>query len=139
MRVVLDTNVIISGVFFGGAPGTVLQLASRNIITPCFTPSTWQELEEALGYDKFFEQWERLPFSIDELLNALKSNSLIFSEPDGRINVVAADPDDNKFLACALAAAAALVVSGDRHLLALKELQGIPILAPSQFLALIKK
>lgn len=139
MRVVLDTNVIVSGIFFGGAPGAVLELINDNIITPCFTPSTWQELEEALGYEKFFEQWEQSPFSIDEFLNALKSNSLVFPEPSGQPNVVAADPDDDKFLACALAADAAFIVSGDKHLLSLKEFQGIPILAPSQFIALMKK
>lgn len=139
MRIVLDTNVIVSGVFFGGAPGAVLELAGDNIITPCFTPSTWLELEEALRYEKFFEQWERSPFSVEEFLNTLKSNALVFSEPDKQLNIVAADPDDDKFLTCALAAGAAFIVSGDRHLLALKEFQDIPILAPSQFIALMRK
>lgn len=60
---------------------------------------------------------------------------VLFVEPDEPLSEVSRDPDDNRFLECALAAQADVLISGDHHLLSLGSFRGIPILSPAQFLA----
>lgn len=128
MRVVLDTNVFVSGVFFGGIPGRVLE--------------AWRDgrVEVAL-YREIIEEYVRVGeelasrFKGVDLCPALEllavSTTLVSStqlpEPVSR------DPDDDKFLACALAAGADCVVSGDRDLLDISPHEGIVVLSPRDF------
>lgn len=70
----------------------------------------------------------------EEVLNDVLSLSLRVPEPLNILNVVVQDPSDDIFLACALVASADYIVSGDKHLLDLKNFAGIPILTPRQCL-----
>lgn len=140
MRVVLDTNIYISGLFFGGIPRRILDLIEEKFITPCFTIKTFTELERLLYHDKFIKQRNLLSFSIADFLNRIKSYSLIFPQPS-EIPIpiiIKEDLPDNYFLACAILSQVSFIVSGDKHLLKLKKFQGIRIVSPREFLKIIK-
>ena len=134
MRVVIDTNVLVSGIFFGGKPNHIFVLIQERKLVPCFTVATWKEFENVLQYEKFEEQRRILLFMVEDFLKELSGYSLIFPDSDRIPIVIKEDPPDNHILACALLCGASYIVSGDNHLLKLKEFNSIPILSPAQFL-----
>lgn len=135
MKVVIDTNVFISGIFFGGVPRKVLDLIGEKKITSCFTFQTFEELKCLLYHEKFDKQRKLLSFPLSHFLCKLKTSSLFFTqlflEPP---LIIKEDPADNYILACAIAAQASFIISGDKHLLKLKKFRGISILSPKEFL-----
>lgn len=139
MKVVIDTNVFISGFFFGGKPREILNLIEAKTIIPCFIITTLLELTRLLHHQKFTKQRSLLSFSVDDFLSKLKSYSLLFPQPKVIPEIIKKEPFDNHFLACALISRASFIISGNEHLLKLKKFQGIPILTPKQFLKQFKK
>ena len=132
MFVVLDTNIIVSALFWGGVPRKVLELThSKHKI--CFSEETLKELEEVLKYPQFDYHIKNLSFSIEEFLNVLTKNSYIISNPP-ELLIIKEDQDDNKFLACAIACGASFIVSGDRHLIEIKKFKDISIMTPKEFI-----
>lgn len=135
MRVVIDTNIFISGLFFGGMPRQILDFIQEKQLIPCFTVQTFRELQRLLNDDKFAQQRIFLSFSIERFLNQLEEYSLIFPQkPTIPPIIIKEDLADNYILACALVAQVSFIISGDRHLLSLKDFQGIPIISPKIFL-----
>jgi uncharacterized protein len=128
MRLVLDTNVFVSGVFFKGPPYDILDAWRRGKVEMVISPEILEEYsrtgtrlsEEFGGVD--LAPWLRL---------ASSQSTLVISRPLGK--QVCSDPDDDKFLACALACGGAVVVSGDRALLRVSGYKGIRVLSPRQF------
>jgi hypothetical protein len=134
MRVVLDVNVWISGLLWGGIPGQVLRLARSKKITILASDALFLELETTLRREKFQPRIQKRGYTVDDLMSVAKG----FSEFYPNTNVEIAelrDPKDNKILAVALAANAEAIVTGDLDLLVLKEFQGIPIVTPQDFLS----
>ncbi len=129
MKIVCDTNVLISGVLFRGNPREILRLAGQGRLENCISPQILQEVEEVLRRRKF-------GLSSPEISAILELFQQTFTlvVPDQTLNVVAADPDDNAVLEAALGAGATHVVSGDRHLLDLRSWQHVRILSPAQLL-----
>ena len=126
MRVVLDTNVVASGFLWGGVPRQLLQ-AARDKQLQLFTSTTLLlELTDILGRAKFARKLAVAQLSVDQLAERY---ALLVSvvHPAAITPVILDDPDDDHVLACAIAAQADLIVSGDRHLLDLKEHQDIRI------------
>ena len=128
MRVVADTNVIISALMFGGLPGRFLDLALRQRFTLITSTALLDELDEKL----------RGKFAVSEsdarLIRAkLKDNTTVV-DPRFELNAVPDDPDDNRVLECAQAGGANSIVSGDRHLLRIGEFEGVAIVTVRQFL-----
>jgi len=138
MRVVLDTNVIVSGLFWSKIPGKVLGKCQKEY-TLCFTKETFLELRKTLSYPKFTPYIQKLTFTLEEFLVRLVEKALVISKPSQRISVVKEHPSDNKFLACAITGQSSFIISGDKHLLKLKELQGNPIVSPRELLKIIGK
>lgn len=134
MIVVLDTNVLISALFWRGRLQPLGRLIDSRQITLAFSPETADELYRTVHYPhilkKSYEQGINPVFILDLLIAAS-----VMVIPEQKVIVVKGDPDDNKFLACALAAQASFLVSGDKHLLALKSFAGIPIVTPREFLS----
>lgn len=134
MRVVLDTDVFVSS-FFGGKPRQIIDLWVVGQVILCLCPAIIEEyvaVVRRLGLDERPE--------LDELLALFRrghSTSFASSTPD--LRVVAADPDDDKFIACAVALKAEAIVSGDHHLLELGTYIDIPILSPDNFLSRLNK
>ena len=95
----------------------------------------FEELAQVLAYEKFQPRLEQLEMSSAELLAYAINLASVFDVPQERDIIVSADPDDDVFLHCAIAAQAAYVVSGDHHLLDLEKYADIPILTVHDFLA----
>lgn len=139
MRVVLDTNVLISAFLWRGVPKEIFTLAEKGRVAICVNKEMVEEFERTLSYPKFTERLSRLNKTpaqiIDEFLEVVEHYpSRYFPKPQ-----IKDDPSDDMFLTCAISSNASCIVSGDKHLLALKEFQNIPILTPRQFLNRFKK
>lgn len=128
MKVVLDTNVFISGVFFSGPPYQILK--------------AWRDAKiQLVVSEKIFEEYVRVgeilsqqfpEIQLDPILELLTveadfASALDLPEP------VCADSDDDKFLECALAGKAKILISGDKHLLSVSGYRGLKIVTPRQF------
>lgn len=138
MRVVLDTNVIISAFLWQKNLKPIYQAIRAKKITPCFNRATWRELQRALSYTKFSKQLLKIGILAEEITKLLSSRAY-FTISQIRIEQIKDDPSDNYILACALSARASFIVSGDKHLLNLKQFHGIPIFSPAEFLKVIKE
>lgn len=135
MRIVIDTNVWISGLLSTGQPWELLRLAEAGEIELCMAPAMIEELAQVLAYEKFQPRLEQLGLSPTELVAYAMDLASVFEVPHSETIIVAADPDDDIFLRCAIAVGAAYVVSGDHHLLDLEEYADIRILTVHDFLA----
>lgn len=128
-RVVLDTNVIVSGLGWRGPSHDIVQSCLDLQHDLVLSPDLLAEIERVLRYPKFH-------FSDSEILDylAILTESADLVKPDFQVAIVQDDPDDNRVLECALAGGAEVIVSGDGHLLDLAEFEKIPILRPRAFL-----
>jgi putative PIN family toxin of toxin-antitoxin system len=131
LRVVIDTNVIVSALHFGGNPAAVLDLVRRGKVRLLLSPFILEEVSTVLGR-KF--RWETR--RIQEVLSQLKRHAEIII-PRERLAVIRDKDDDNRILECAVEGKAAYLVSGDkRHLLPLRQYRHVRILSPAEFLEL---
>ena len=133
MNVVLDTNTVISGLFWKGAPRQVLDLARSGSITLFTSPELLAELADVIGRKKFAQRMVQAQVTVDELVFGYAALARTI-HPAKIKPVILADPDDDKVLACAIAAKATLIVSGDSHLLDLKEYKTIKIIPVNELL-----
>ena len=136
MRVVADTNTVVSGLLWHGPPRRVLDSARAGIVDLFTTAVLLAELEDVLGREKFIERLARVALTPRDLVFGYAALARLI-EPAAIDPTVLADPDDDAVLACAVAAGAEAIVSGDSHLLNLKGFQGVPILNATDLLARI--
>ncbi len=134
MRIVIDTNVWVSGLLWRGMPWKLLCLAEAGEVELCIAPSMLVELAEVLSYERLQPRLEQLGLASEELVAYALNLASVFEVPEGD-PIVVADPDDDVFLRCATVAGAVCVVSGDHHLLDLGGYAGIPILTVRDFFA----
>ncbi len=133
-RLVLDTNVLISALLFGGVPREILHMVIAGAVD-CFVSSAiLDELREVLQRPKFAFSAEQAS-TITEELSALCE----IVTPSVSIREIKDDPDDDRILECALQAKADVIVSGDTHLLALARYGGTRILNSADFLKQMKR
>lgn len=127
MRIVVDTNVLISGVFFGGFPRKILGEIVRRNLTACATAEIVDEYEEIVQ-----EMIDRKQGHInrDILVPLIRTMEII--EPVTQVKM-SRDPDDDKFLGCAKDARALYIVSGDKDLLVLGRFENIEIITAKEF------
>jgi len=133
VRIVVDTNVWVSGLLWRGAPWELLRLAETGRVTICTTPAILSELAEVLAYERIQARLDQLGLTPAELVGYAMALASVFEVTEGD-TIVLADPDDDVFLRCALAADASYIVSGDHHLLDLGTHAGIPITTVHDFL-----
>ena len=128
MRVILDTNVLVSGLFFSGPPHDILQAWAGGAFELVVSPEILEEYRRVVH-----ELAAKFPsVQAAGLLDFVTVNSLICAtnplpEP------VCDDPDDDKFLACALAGRAGIIVTGDKALLRVEPPRELRILTPREF------
>ena len=131
--VVLDTNVFVSGILFGGKPGQILSRAREGNLRLLLSAEILEEYIKVLSYPKF-------DLRAVDIKRMIREELIPFSEPI-RIHTVVRfireDPSDDKFLALAVGGKADAVISGDRHLLSAGTFRDIPILSVEAFLAKI--
>ncbi len=134
MRIVIDTNIWVSGLLWRGMPWRLLCLAEAGDVELCLAPAMLDELANVLSYERLQPRLEQLGLAPVELVAYAMDLASIFEVPEGP-PIVVADPDDDVFLRCASVSGAVCVVSGDRHLLDLDGYAGIPILTVRDFFA----
>ncbi len=137
MRVVLDTNTVISGLLWSGRPRHVLDAARKGKIEIFTAQALLDELEQVLRRDKFAARLALAGVSYRTLVEGYAALAGRV-EPSSITPVVVDDPDDDIVLACAFEIRADAIVSGDSHLLKLRSYSGIPILRSSRFLELLE-
>lgn len=131
MRIVVDTNVFVSS-FFGGRPRRVVELWRTGRSTLCLSQAVIDE------YVRVLIELDVNPQALEELVRLFSTGfNLVFSAKTPEVKVVEADPDDDKFIGCALATGADFIVTGDKALLAVGEHEGVRILSPAGFLEAI--
>ena len=134
MRVVLDTNVLISSFISAkGAPAQVFDLWQAGLLEIVTAQEALDELQRVLAYPRIHSRLRYSDEQIEQYLLLLRKYAL-FMEDLPVVAVIAADPDDDKFLAIALASNAQYIVSGDGHLLDVGVYQGLEIVTPAAFL-----
>ncbi|MHB1056205.1 MAG: putative toxin-antitoxin system toxin component, PIN family [Thermoleophilia bacterium] len=137
-KVVLDTNVLVSALNFGGKPRAIMAYAhgKSKRFDLFLSPFILNELSRTLSGEKFLwsvpkiERATQLLVKWGDVVSTRKSISAI---PQDR------DDDDNRILECAVKAEADLIVSGDSDLLDLKQYEGIKIMKPAQFLRILEQ
>lgn len=133
MRVVLDTNIFVSS-FFGGLPKELIDLWKTGELTLCLSSPVVEEYIKVLQRMGLVDQPE-----LEELLTLFRRGvHVLYAGKTPSLQVVRTDPDDDKFIECAVELHANCIVSGDRALVRVKDYMGIKILSPRQFLDLFR-
>ena len=128
-KVVIDTNVFVAS-FFGGPPRRIINVWKKEKIVLCLSEAVLEEYVEVLRRIGVREENE-----LKELLSLFSTGfNLLFCRTTPRLRVVEKDPNDDKFIECAVALKADVIITGDRALGAIEIYQEIPILTPQQFL-----
>ncbi|MFP4212275.1 MAG: putative toxin-antitoxin system toxin component, PIN family [Spirochaetota bacterium] len=128
MIATVDTNVLVSGVFFGGVPGKILTAAREGVFTLATTPPLLIELREVFARAKL----GLTPDAVRLLMDGIEDSATIVY-PRKRLQVVARDPDDDAVVDCAVESGSQYIVSGDAHLAEMAVVQGITEVTPRQF------
>jgi len=138
MRIVLDANVFVNALISGrGAPARLLAHWQEGKVDVVVSPTILQELARVLHYPKLQQRYHLPEEKIQRLLQLLRRQAIVVA-PSEEVTVIGRDPSDNRYLECALAGDARFVVSGDQRLLELEEYQGVQVLTPAGFLALLE-
>ena len=138
MRVVVDTNIAVSGLLWNGPPYELLKLAITGRVLLYTSEPLLQELSRVLKYKQFKVKLQQHGLEPEQVVS-LYARLTVPVTPVVLPPVIVADPDDDAVLACAVAVKAQALVSGDSHLLALGTFGGIPILKATEALAFIAK
>ena len=133
MRVVLDTNVIISGLLWKGPTKALFDLVDRKLLTVCLTPGIIGEIERVCAYPKFAKQLTSAGIQSNEIISYLLEHSLLYQD-EHLVRVVKDDPSDDMFINAAIVSGSKWIISGDKHLLEIKKFNSIHIVSPSVFL-----
>ena len=134
MRIVIVTNIWISGLLWKGDAWRLLNLAEQGKVELCIAYAMLLELEEVLGYDRLQPRLTTLQETPAQLAAYALNLCSVYDVSRSGPPIVDADPDDDIFLLCAVEAQAAYIVTHDRHLLVLKIYRGIPIVTIDDFL-----
>ena len=132
MRIVVDTNVLASAVFFGGKPGELLRLILARAVSAVATQDILDEYQDTVDYLLEKYKGRELHFSAVPIFSAME---II---PVKNHVAVCRDPDDDKFISCAIDGQCYYVVSGDKDLLTLKKYRHVKIVTVSEFLELLQ-
>ena len=134
MRVVVDTNIIISSIFWGGAPYEIIRLGLDGKIEICSSTSILNEVRKVLQDPK-----EKFKLSEEETNNIIQTIRECVSITESKEKVtLSRDPKDDHILECAATSKATFIVTRDNELLVLKEYLQTKIISPNDFLHIIR-
>tara|TARA_Y100000310_G_scaffold336853_1_gene422466 strand:- start:517 stop:939 length:423 start_codon:yes stop_codon:yes gene_type:complete len=136
LKVVLDTNVIVSSAIVKeGNPARIFEMLLLEEIENYTSKEIIEEIKDVLDRPRITKRLKQKDKEF--ILNNFEQISTII-KPEIKINKIEEDPDDNKFLECAVTCKADYIISGDAHLLNLKEFKNIQILTPAEFVNIKK-
>jgi putative PIN family toxin of toxin-antitoxin system len=139
MRVVIDTNVIISRFLSPhGTPALILALWEQGLFELVVSEAILAEYLRVLSYDRIRSRHGMSQDEIAQVVEGFRSFAVLV-EPSETITTITDDPSDNRFLEAAVAGSCDYIVSGDPHLLRVGEYRGIQILQPAAFLVMIQE
>ncbi|MCP3888337.1 MAG: putative toxin-antitoxin system toxin component, PIN family [Desulfobulbaceae bacterium] len=134
IRAVLDTNLFVSGLFSSyGSVAKLQQLWLSDAFELAVSEEILEEVGKTLQKTYIQKQLRLRPEEIVGILELIREKAFIVTKDKYKTDRIIDDPDDNKFLGCALEAKAYYVVSGDSHLLSLKHFHGIQIVDAATF------
>jgi len=134
MKLVLDTNVWLSGIFWEGEASKIIEKAEKKNIQILISENILSEIVDVLNKESKFQKYIlNLKLSIEEILRAVLSISNLI-ETKAKLDIIKADPKDNIILEAALDGKVDYIVSYDSHLLNMIEFRGIKIISPGEFL-----
>jgi len=139
LRVVFDTNVIVSGVLSRkGAPAEMLNAWRNRRFLLLSSPAIVAEVRAVLQYPHIRKKYPLVAEEIDEVIALLEHDAVLVPGISNVTDSIQKDPKDEIILACALDGQADLIVSGDHHLLDMSVYRDIPIITARQFLEQLK-
>jgi putative PIN family toxin of toxin-antitoxin system len=138
LRLVIDTNVAVSGLLWGGPPNRILKWSRDKVLEIMGCDETVSELRKVLQYRKLVPRLSALGTSSNELVAYFMNLVTFMPSPTSVPEIIRDDPFDNIFLALAAEGRVHLIISGDKHLLDLKEHEKIQIVTPSEGTRIIK-
>ena len=133
MRIVADTNIVVSGFLFGGVPLRVLDAGKIGIIELCTSQALLDEFAEVIERRHFDHKFNETGISRRRMVSDYAAISTIVRTTKLK-DRISRDPDDDEVIACALAADCEFIVTGDNDLLVLSEYNGIKIATAAEFL-----
>jgi len=135
-KVVLDTNILVSGSLWKGESYKILLLIETQQIICILSISILEEYKKIMESEEIIEKIANKNLAINEIINHIISTVTII-HPTLRLKVVKEDPDDNKIIECAVEGKSDFIITKDKHLLNLKNYKKIRIVTPEEFLRLI--
>lgn len=138
MRVVFDTNIVVSGMLWTGAPAQAMDKATEAAFFLVSSEILVAELRTTLSRSKFAKRFGEIGKTVDEFLDNYRA-LVELVEPAVIEPVILEDPKDDAVLACALGGQADYIVSGDGHLLRLNQYQAISIVTVNHFMDMLNK
>lgn len=139
MRVVLDTNVVVSGFLWDGPPSDILDGAEKGVVSLFSSDTLFDELFDIVKRKKFAERLSETRYTPDTIIEEYRKVTHIVEPVEFLEPPSIGDFTDVKVLATAFAAKARFIVSGDNHLLVLKRFSDINIISPSVFVKTVLK
>jgi putative PIN family toxin of toxin-antitoxin system len=133
VTVVADTNIIVSSLLWEGNESKIVELVERGKIKLLTSVALLDELKKVLMYERFGLDEKTVDDSVKYILTISDITS-----PKRRVRVIHEDPADNEVLECALEGKARYIVSGDKHLLRLKEFRRTKIVRAKELLNILK-
>ncbi len=142
MRIVLDTNVMVSAILSPRSTSAqIIRLVLDGVVNLIISHDILDETLRVIRYPRLVKLMKKNSVALKEVESVIDRLSAIAVVTPGKLtlDVIQDDPSDNKILACAVEGEVDFIVSGDHHLIELKEFQGIPIVIPATFVAIIKR
>jgi len=133
MRIVADTNILVSATFWGGDSERIMREVEKGRVTLVLSSEIIKELLKVLNTDEMLQKIRDKDLKFRMTTAKLMSLAEIVA-PDEKLDAVPDDPDDNIILECAKKGAVDFIITNDKHLLKLKQFEGIPIVTPKEFL-----
>lgn len=132
VKVVADTNVIVSALFWRGNESKIIDLVEKGKIKLFTSVALLDELKKVLGYERFGLGEKTVDDNVKYILTISE-----ISSPKRRLKIIREDPADDKVLECALEGKVRYIVSGDMHLLRLRKFRGIRIIRAKELLSIL--
>ena len=137
LKLVLDTNTLISSFFWEGQEAKLFRKIEQKKCLLFLSLDILKEIEKVINKPKFMQAMINSNLNSDQIIQKIMSLSHIIIGPKLNINIIKEDLTDNKIIECAINSKADYIVSGDKHLLKLKEFKNIKIFKTKEILKLI--